>query len=423
MCNRIFTVANTAPSGNRGLMRRGGPWKMAISLGLLLAGTLGAGPYNHDSRTIEEFRQRDGLPNFFAKLQAGGPVRIAYFGGSITEANGWRPKTLAWFKAQYPKAEIIEINAAISGTGSDYGACRLQGDVLAKDPDLVFLECRVNGGGGYEKKSVEGVVRQIWKKNPRIDICFVYTTAKYMVQTHRAGRNDGFGAVMETIANAYGIPSIDLAVEVVRREKEGTLVFSGDAPVEAKLVFTKDGVHPGDAGHDLYRDVIARCMLKIRDIDKALDRKLPEPLEPNAWETTTLLPIGQARLSAGWEKVDIEKDPVYTEVRGRTNAMLRGAVKCNQAGQTITVKWNGTTIGFSDIPYGDPSTLEAVIDGGKPLTIKRTQTESRKHSRFWYLPEQPAGEHTVTLTIKQIPKDSWIYAGQLLIVGKPMTEP
>ncbi|OGV84440.1 MAG: hypothetical protein A3K19_32615 [Lentisphaerae bacterium RIFOXYB12_FULL_65_16] len=116
---------------------------------LVLAGVACAAPYNHDVNVAEEFRPRDGLPNFFAKLQAGGPVRVAYLGGSITAAHGWRPKTLAWFKAQYPAAAISEINAAISGTGSDYGACRLRGDVLAQSPDLVFLECRVNGGGGF----------------------------------------------------------------------------------------------------------------------------------------------------------------------------------------------------------------------------------------------------------------------------------
>lgn len=390
-----------------------------IALWVLLIVPLTFADYNHDPKTIEEFRQRDGLPHFFAKLNAGGPVRIAYLGGSITAADGWRPKTLAWFKEQFPKAEVIEINAAISGTGSDYGACRLQGDVLSRDPDLVFLECRVNGGGGFEKKSVEGIVRQIWKKSPKIDICFVYTTARYMVQTHRNGRNDRFGEVMETVANHYGIPTIDLAVEVVKREKEGTLVFTGE-PVEGKLLFAKDGVHPGDGGHDLYRDVIVRSMLKIKDNATPLERKLPAALEPNAWETAGLLPISEVKLSAGWEKVDPEKDPVYTADKRRTDNMLRGAVKAGAVGQTIAVKWNGTTVGFSDIPYGEPYVMEAVIDGGKPIEIKRTQTEPRKHARFWYLPEQPPGGHTVVVTIKQLPSGQSVYQGQILLVGTPV---
>ena len=213
-----------------------------------------------DPKAAEELRGRGGLPNFFAKLAAGGPVRIAYLGGSITAANGWRPKTFAWFKAQFTNAELIEINAAISGTGSDFGACRIAMDVLSKDPDLVFMEHRVNGGGGYEAKSVEGIVRQIWKKNPRTDICLVYTLSEGMLRGLQAGKQTSFGAIMETVANAYGIPSIDLGVEVARREKAGDLVFKSAAAAEGKLVFSRDGVHPGNEGHEVYKDVIARSM-------------------------------------------------------------------------------------------------------------------------------------------------------------------
>ena len=388
---------------------------------LSAAGAVSAAPYQHDVTLAEEFRMRDGLPNFFARLQAGGPVRVAYLGGSITAAKGWRPKTFAWFQAQYPQAQLMEINAAISGTGSDYGACRVQGDVLVKKPDLVFLECRVNGGGGYEKKSVEGIVRQIWKHNPRTDICFVYTISQGMLKDLQAGRNTGFGQIMETVANAYGIPTIDLGVEVARREKEATLLFRGEAPVEGKLLFSGDGVHPGDAGHELYRDIIVRAMLQMKDKAMELPHALPAPLEINNWETAALLPIGQATLSQGWKTVNEETDAVYTEDKGRTHAMLRGAVKCDMVGETITVKWNGTTVGISDIPYGDGYTIEAVVDGGAPITVKRMQTEKiRKYARFWYLPEQTPGAHTVTFTIRDLPIGSHAYAGQLLIVGTPL---
>ena len=387
---------------------------------LLLAVGLHAAPYTHDVNIAEEFRMRDGLPNFFAKLKAGGPVRIAYLGGSITAAAGWRPKTLAWFKAHYPQANIIEINAAISGTGSDYGACRVQGDVLAQQPDLVFVECRVNGGGGFELKSVEGVVRQIWKHDPRTDICFVYTICQSMLKDIQAGHTPWFGPILENVANTYGIPSIDLGVEVAQREKAGALVFKGDAPIAGKMVFSKDGVHPGDDGHELYCAIIARNMQKMAAAGTPQPHALPAPLATTCWETATLLPIANAQLSAGWMPVDAARDAIYTDDRGRTHAMLRGAVKCDHAGPTITVTWTGTTIGMSDIPYGQPCMIEAVIDGGKPLTMQRRQTEkAHKYARFWYLPEQAPGKHTVVFTVKIIPAGEWFYAGQLLIVGTP----
>jgi lysophospholipase L1-like esterase len=387
---------------------------------LMLASCLGAAPYSHDVEVAEEFRPRDGLPNLFAKLQAGGPVRIAYLGGSITAAAGWRPKTLAWFKAQYPAAEVAEINAAISGTGSDFGACRVRGDVLAQLPDLVFLECRVNGGGGFERQSVEGIVRQVWKQSPRTDICFVYTIGPWMLKDLQAGKAVPFSRIMEGIANLYGIPTIDLGVEIAKREKEGSLVFQSAAPVEGKLVFSGDGVHPGEAGHEVYRDVIARSLLQIKGTTLAQDHTLPPALDPTCWETTALLPVTAANPSPGWTAVDTATDAVYGDDRGRTEGMLRGAMSCTRAGETFTVKWSGTTLGMSDIPYGEPCVVEAVVDGGTPFAVKRVQTEKiRKYARFWYLPELPPGEHTAVFTVKEIPAGARVYVGQFLVVGTP----
>jgi len=394
--------------------------KTVASLVFLAAG-LSAAPYALDPNVAAEFRQRDGLPNVFAKIAAGETVRIAYLGGSITAANGWRPKTMAWFKQQFPQATFVEINPAISGTGSDYSACRLEGDVLAHEPDLVFLECRVNGGGGYEQRSVEGVVRHVWRTNPQTDICFVYTISQGMLASIQAGKQVGFGTVMETIANRYGIPTIDLGVEIAKREAAGTLIFKGNDPVEGKLVFSKDGVHPGNEGHEVYCEVIARSMLTMQDKAARVNHELGEPLDPNCWETATLLPISQAKLSAGWTPVDEETDEVFRSDLGRTRAMLRGAVKCTQVGETITVRWNGTTLGLSDIPNIGVMVVEGVVDGGKPFVRERMRThEPRMHSRFWYLPAVPPGDHTAVFTVKTLPEGATFYAGQILVIGTPL---
>jgi lysophospholipase L1-like esterase len=394
-----------------------------IQIGLALApsfvaATTGLGQYTHDPAVPEELRIRDGLPNFFAKMAAGGPVRIAYLGGSITAANGWRPKTLAWFRAQFPQAEVVEINAAISGTGSDYGACRIARDVLVRNPDLVFMEHRVNGGGGFEAKSVEGIIRQIWKQHPRTDIGLIYTINEPMLKDLQAGKAPRFGAIMETIANVYRIPSIDLGVEVARRAQAGSLIFRTNTPVAGKLVFSNDGTHPGDAGHDLYRDVIARSMLTLKPVGQYHDHRLPAPMESRCWETAGLLAITNATMSAGWTLVDSGKDAVYRDDFGRTHAMLRGAVKCDRAVEIITVRWRGATLGFSDIPQGSEMEVEVTIDQAPPVIIRRPQTEKiHRYARFFYLPEQAPGEHAAVLRVKTLPAGLSYYAGQVLAVG------
>jgi hypothetical protein len=73
-----------------------------------------------------ECRPRAGLPNFFAKLEAGGNVHIAYLGGSITAQDGWRVKTLRWFQDQFPRAKVSEINAAIAAVAAVGGTVLLK---------------------------------------------------------------------------------------------------------------------------------------------------------------------------------------------------------------------------------------------------------------------------------------------------------
>src|SRR4051812_4484011 len=73
-----------------------------------------------------ELHVRPGLPQLAARAAAAsGELRVAYFGGSITAAEGWRPLTTAHLRARFPNLTVVEIPASLPGTGSDLGACRL----------------------------------------------------------------------------------------------------------------------------------------------------------------------------------------------------------------------------------------------------------------------------------------------------------
>jgi hypothetical protein len=224
---------------------------------------------------------------------------------------------------------------------------------------------------------------------------------------------------MEGIANRYGIPTIDLGPEVVRRETAGELIFKGDTAPEGKLLFSHDGTHPTDAGHDIYRDVIARSILAMKGVGHVGPHGLGAPLDAGAWVTATMLPIADATLSDGWAAVEMAKDPVTSADAGRTLGMLRDAVKCDRVGESITVRFNGSAVALTDVPGPEPIVIEAAVDGGQPVAVPRHESP-RLYARYWWTPTRPAGEHTVKFTVKTLPEGTSFYAGQLWVVGKPL---
>ena len=266
------------------------------------------------SRDAVESTARGGLPNVLAKLQSGQDVRIAYLGGSITAQPGWRVLTRVWFAAQYPNANVSEINAAIGGTGSDLGVFRLEQDVLRHAPDLLFVEFAVNDHGApldRIEKAMEGLVRQTWAADPTTDICFVYTIDKAMLADLQAGRLPPPIQAMESVAEQYAIPSINMGLEAARLEKAGKLVFTAPggekqkALDEGKIPFAPDNCHPYvDTGHPLYLDAVVRAVSQMKGAGRAGAHEVPSPLVADHWERARLVPVDRARLSEGWTKLD-----------------------------------------------------------------------------------------------------------------------
>jgi lysophospholipase L1-like esterase len=253
---------------------------------------------------------RDGLGNVFQKLKGDGAVRIAYFGGSITAAAGWRVKTLDWFRKTWPAAKVEEINAAIGGTGSDLGVFRCGRDVLAAKPDLVFVEFAVNDGGADPvqiHRTIEGIVRQTWQANAETDLCFVYTLHENMRKDYAEGLCPRSASAHERIAEHYGIPSISVALRISELERDGKLVFNvpkDQKPPEGKTLFSGDSCHPTDAGHAIFCEVIATALKEIEAKSKPGPHALKPPYDADNWEDAHLVDIEPAMLTGSWKKLD-----------------------------------------------------------------------------------------------------------------------
>ena len=104
------------------------------------------------SKYEEYINYRATLSNTYKKLTTDKQLTVVYFGGSVTDGYGatdnnvysWRAKVGNWLTKQFPDAKINNINRAIGESGTYLGAFRVQMDVIAAQPDLLFVEYSIN---------------------------------------------------------------------------------------------------------------------------------------------------------------------------------------------------------------------------------------------------------------------------------------
>lgn len=326
-------------------------------------------------RTVptEKIRPREGIGHVLAKIRAGKEVTVAYLGGSITAANGWRPKTTAWLQKTFPNAKFKEIHAAIGGTGSDLGVYRVGRDVLQYNPDLLFVEFAVNDGGAAPEniwRAMEGIVRQTWHKDPNIDIVFAYTIHEGMINDVKQGNCPRSMSAMELLADFYGIPSVNFAVPVVELLAQDKLVFKADKqPAAGRIWFAADGCHPRDEGHEIYLDLMAKAIRQMNDSRPADHQaKLAKTFVADNWEAAKMVPLDAKMLSGDWKPLSAED--------GKQKAFG------NRMGQIWTAGLPGSKLYFKF--KGSAAKLYDLLgpDGGQVVITVDGKTQTKPVPRF-----------------------------------------
>ncbi|MBU6301991.1 MAG: SGNH/GDSL hydrolase family protein [Verrucomicrobia bacterium] len=301
------------------------------------------------------------LGRVFAKLKAGEETTIVYFGGSITAAPGYRVKTFKWIRESFPGAKTVEVNAAIGGTGSDLGAFRCAADVIAKRPDLVFLEFSLNDGhptNEFRKATVEGIVRQLWASPTRPEIVFLYTTSRSLNHPRVS---------YPAVARHYGIPEIDLQPVLVAAAKRtdwpkptaeqraDTKKFDWTQPGQ---VFMGDAVHPNELGHSLYAEAIIGWLKGQMDAVPSPAPQLGAPLVSEEFAHVALVEPSRADLSGDWER--LAPDPKS----GKIGRYAGGAINAREAGAALAFSFEGTALGIYLNIQADGGKFEWTVDDG-----------------------------------------------------------
>ncbi|TWU19576.1 SGNH/GDSL hydrolase family protein [Allorhodopirellula heiligendammensis] len=368
--------------------------------------------------SAELIRPRDGLGNVLQKLGEGRHVRIAYLGGSITAANGWRVKSREWFSHEFPNADVAEIHAAIGGTGSDLGVFRVQRDALQYKPDLLFVEFAVNDGGVQPAqiwRAMEGIVRQTWAADSRTDICFVYTFRVGYQDDLQKGVNPRAASAMEMLADHYGIPSINFAKEIVAMETDGDLIFQSAEPTDANVIrFSSDGVHPLDEGHQIYAELVAEGVREIAQSSSPIDHrsKLVNAFVEDHWDAATMIPITSGMLSPEWQALSSENT-----LAKKFGNRLGTIWEATEPGSKLTFEFRGSTAKLYDLVGPDGGQVIITVDGKRRESPVPRFDHYCTYHRIATLTVasglSPDDIHTVTVEVDSEQPDRQIIASRL----------
>jgi lysophospholipase L1-like esterase len=205
------------------------------------------------------------LRRAFAKARRGEPITLGVIGGSITVGamasapdRSYAASVLAWWRASFPHSETRLVNAGIGGTGSLYGAFRVQRDLLEAEPDVVIVEFAVNDAW-VDGAAYEGLLRQILAR----------PNAPAVVLLFMMFQNGGGDQKMQSEVGAhYNLPMVSVRDALMPEFSAGRIRWQD---------YFFDNVHPNDAGHAF----TARCVTAL--LEKTGTEATPQgqdPLDP-----------------------------------------------------------------------------------------------------------------------------------------------
>lgn len=347
---------------------------------------------------------RKGLPDAFRVFNSQKKATVAFLGGSISTAPGWRDSVCVSLQRRFPNTSFHFIAAGIPSLGSLPHAFRLQRDVLDSGKvDLLFLEAAVNDEVNetdslIQLRALEGIVRHARLAQPNMDIVLMSFADPDKTRAYNEGKIPVSIVNHELIAAHYGLPSVNLAKEV--RDRMENKEFSWEKDF-------KD-LHPSPFGQGLYAKTI-RALLAVNFEDAALTgdkkrgvRQLPKPLIKGNFERGHYQKITAANYSNGWKLIEDwnPSDGLGTR-KGFVHVPMLVATHPEA---TLTLNFKGTAVGMSVVSGADAGTVLYSIDNGPEKELDLYTKWSRSLHLPWYVlfgSNLKEGSHILKLRIME----------------------
>ena len=129
------------------------------------------------------------------------------------------------------------------------------------------------------------------------------------------------------------------------------------------------------------------------------ERCLREPFYADKWESAKIYDIPKEGFSGNWKVLNPEEDSLAQKYAVYPANFPR-IYKSDTPGDSYTVRFKGTTIGFYDITGPDSGQLSVTVDG-KPAVIYDRFGPLRDFQKqtYFYIDEIEDGFHRVTFTV------------------------
>ncbi|MCM1105929.1 MAG: SGNH/GDSL hydrolase family protein [Blautia sp.] len=329
------------------------------------------------------------------RAKEGEALVIGFIGGSITQGSlASRPqlcyaaRVFQWWEQTFPKSAFTCVNAGIGGTTSQFGAARVQEDLLRYRPDFVIVEFSVNDESTeHFRETYEGLVRRIYGAENKPALLLVHNMYYDSGKTAQLMHGQ--------IGRHYGVPCVSMPYSIYPEVLSGRIL-----PRE----LTEDNLHPNDRGHGLIASVICHALEKIRadaagqgEGTRELESAgLPAPLTENRYQNTVRLRNINAAPELFGFAADMEEQNGITDVfkRGWTAGKEGASFALKVSGRCIAIQYRKSPAchapaALVEVDGRSVCVLDGNFPGGWGDSLElETVYESGE-----------AAEHTVTVTI------------------------
>jgi acyl-CoA thioesterase-1 len=178
-------------------------------------------------------------------LKAGRPQTIVAYGTSLTAQGAWVGQLQEAFKAKHPGLTTM-INSGESGMGSKWDVDTLDARVIARRPDVVFIESAMNDAHLHYKTSVAEARHNLTAMIDRILAAKANTEIILITMNPPIGRQLERRRNIKNYHQMYRDVAGDKQLQLVDNSLNWERLLESDNALVARYV--PDGVHPDSEG-------------------------------------------------------------------------------------------------------------------------------------------------------------------------------